>query len=160
MPCATPYFRHRLLLLAAIICCGCGSPETPRPEAIGTTAPTCRNTDTAGAAELFDSLCQLYAPPEIYRSLTDSEINNLNFDHLTLSDDGMKFIFDDWRSHLGHARRPYYSAETCPKCGCRLLVIYSETPSEYWESLCGWGGSFIICTHCQQEWRHTTEINN
>ena len=80
------------------------------------------------------------------RELTDSEIDDLSFDGY---DNKYGDIFDSWRDFVDDYR-PYYSQLTCPQCGHRLLVVYSESSREYWESLCGRGGYFFICTHCKR----------
>lgn len=115
---------------------------------------SCRATKTADSTppSPWESL-------KVFRHLSDSEIDDLDFSQLKFSDNGMKFIFDDWRSFAAE-HRPFYSVETCPKCGRHLLVIYSETPDEYWHSLSGRGGDFFICTNCQCEWRFLTTIEN
>lgn len=96
----------------------------------------------------------LYQPWEVYsttyRSLSDSEIENLDFSNLKFKDEGMKPLFDSWKQHTKY-HRPYYCTGICGKCGKHLLMIYSETSHG---SLCSEGGYFIICPVCQQEWRY------
>ena len=102
-----------------------------------------------------DSLsCEIQLPPEPelkcdlknkYRELTDSEIEDLSFGGY----DNYGIIFDRWQDFVNDYR-PYYSKLTCPKCGHRFLVIYSESPEEYWEGLCGRGGYFFICSQCKR----------
>ncbi len=103
-----------------------------------------------------DSLSNEIPPPpepewksdskNMYRELTDHEITGLSFDGY---DNKYGNIFDRWQDFVNDYR-PYYSKLTCPKCGHCFLVIYSESPQEYWEGLCGRGGYFFICTHCKR----------
>ena len=103
-----------------------------------------------------DSLsCEIQLPPEPelkcdlknkYRELTDSETEALSFGGY---DNKYGIIFDRWQDFVNDYR-PYYSKLTCPKCGHRFLVIYSESPEEYWEALCGSGGYFFICSQCKR----------
>ena len=103
-----------------------------------------------------DSLsCEIQLPPEPelkcdlkneYRELTDSETEALSFGGY---DNKYGIIFDRWQ-YFVNDYRPYYSKLTCPKCGHRFLVIYSESPEEDWEALCGRGGYFFICSQCKR----------
>ena len=84
-----------------------------------------------------------------YRKLTDSEVAELAFDGYEWSMSANHETLGRWKEFVGDYR-PYYSKLTCPRCGQHLLVVYSESPQEYWDGLCGRGGYFFICTHCKR----------
>lgn len=86
------------------------------------------------------------APENKYRELTDAEIDTLSFDGYS-----SRYSLEDlerWKV-FSRSHRPYWSKLVCSRCGQRQLVVYSESPQKYWESLCGRGGYFFICTHCK-----------
>lgn len=90
-------------------------------------------------------------PKNVYCKLTDSEISNLSFTGYFIPKwtDAVGDALDRWTDFIGE-KPPYYSKLTCPICGQHLLVIYSESPQEYWQQLAGIGGYFFICTHCKR----------
>lgn len=149
------HFVWILLFLSVVFFFGCKNPENPHTEVIENQKSDSVVTDSifADSTVAFneDFLCQPWEVySTVYHSLSDTEIENLDFSRLKFRDEGMKSLFDSWKQHAKY-HRPYYCSGTCGKCGKHLLMIYSETSHE---SLSDEGGYFIICPNCQQEWRY------
>ena len=85
---------------------------------------------------------------KVYRNLSDSEIENLDFDGYQMSS-SHKVLLDSWKEEV-EEHRPYYSIVTCPLCEHHLLVVYGSSPQKDWETLCGRAGYLAICTRCRQ----------
>ncbi len=140
-----------VLMFGLFVLCGCGHKGTA--DIASSDSIVC---SIVYDEQQDDSLsCEIQLPPEPewkcglknkYRELTDSETKDLSFGGY---DNKYGIIFDRWQDFVNDYR-PYYSKLTCPKCGHRFLVIYSESPQEYWEGLCGRGGYFFICTQCKR----------
>ena len=94
-----------------------------------------------------------------YRKLTDAELAELAFDGYEWTKAVDAETLGRWKEFVGDYR-PYYSEYTCPCCRQHLLVVYSETPQEYWDNLCGRGGYFFICTHCKRVWDFECVVMN
>lgn len=160
-----------VLMFGLFVLCGCGHNGTADITSSGNPRINlCDTSGHKGTADITssdsivcsivydeqqdDSLsCEIQLPPEPewkcdlkYRELTDSETEDLSFGGY---DNKYGIIFDRWQDFVNDYR-PYYSKLTCPKCGHRFLVIYSESPEEYWEGLCGRGGYFFICSQCKR----------
>ena len=144
--------RAFLVLMSGLfVLCGCGHKETV--DVVSSDSILCAVVDDGRHGDSLSNEIPLPPEPEMkcdaknkYRELTDSEIDDLSLDGY---DNKYGDILDGWRDFVDDYR-PYYSKLTCPKCGHRFLVVYSESPQEYWESLCGRGGYFFICTNCKR----------
>ena len=141
-----------VVIFGLFVWCGCGHRGTADVISVSDSI----DSSIVDDERQHDSLSNEIPPPPAlewksdlknkYRELTDSEITDLSFDGYN---NKYGNIFDRWQDFTNDYR-PYYSKLTCPKCGHRLLVVYSESPQEYWEGLCGRGGYFFICTHCKR----------
>ena len=144
--------------LFVFVCCrNSGSDTIPTSDTIFGDSVTSGVLENNNADTL---LTEVPPPPEwkcksngdnVYRVLTDSEIANLSFVayHKKNWVKSLDETFDRWEE-FASVHRPYYSKTTCPRCGHHLLVLYSESPQDYWEALSGRGGYFFVCTHCQE----------
>ena len=141
-----------VLMFGLFVLCGCGNKGTA--DSISSDSIVCGIVDEG---QHDDSLSnEILPPPEpewksdsknMYRELTDSEITGLLFDGY--SSKWSLVHLERWKEYVeGH--HPYYSKSGCSQCGQQLLVVYSESPQEYWEGLSGRGGYFFICTHCKR----------
>ena len=147
----TPKIKLLVLMIGLFVLCGCGHKGTV--DNTSSDSIVCGIVDDKQQDDSLSS--EIPLPPELerkydsknkYRELTDSEITDLSFDGYN---NKYGNIVDRWQDFVNDYR-PYYSKLTCHKCGHRLLVVYSESPQEYWEGLCGRGGYFFICTHCMR----------
>ena len=141
-------------LLGLIVFMGCNSNGSADIASLDSIAIGC--TDENIGADTMS----IMVPPEpsfsrfgndihkVYRNLSDSEIENLDFDGYQMSS-SHKVLLDSWKEEV-EEHRPYYSIVTCPLCEHHLLVVYGSSPQKDWESLCGRAGYLAICTHCRQ----------
>lgn len=141
-----------VLMFGLFVLCGCGHKGTA--DITSSDSIVC---SIVYDEQQDDSLsCEIPLPPEPEwkcdsknkcRELTDSEIADLSFDGY---DSKWSLVpLERWKEFV-EDNRPYSSKLGCSQCGQQLLVVYSESPQEYWESLCGRGGYFFICTHCRR----------
>lgn len=155
----TPLIRLLVLMLGLLFFGGCASKgeadtsegadtviTVPEDSLMNDTSDTLLGSDEPILFSKYSNFAKRH------RELTDEEIANLNFDNYSVEENNYKLMDNDgfirWKEFVKEYK-PYYSIETCPRCGTHLLVIYSETPDDF--ILSGRGGYFLICTHCKKE---------
>ena len=144
--------KMHVLLFGLLVLCGCGHRETT--DIAFSDSIVCGIVEAEQQSDSISNEIPLPPEPEWksdsknkYRELTDSEIADLSFDGY---DSKWSLVhLERWKEFV-EDNRPYSSKLGCSQCGQQLLVIYSESPQEYWEGLCGRGGYFFICTHCKR----------
>ena len=148
----SPRLKILVLMFGLLVLCGCGHKETA--DIALSDSIVCGIVEDEQQGDSCSTEMPLPPEPERksdskykYRELTDSEIPDLSFDGYD-SKWSLEHL-ERWKEFVKY-NRPYYSKLTCTQCGQRLLVVYSESPQEYWEGLCGRGGYFFICTHCRR----------
>lgn len=144
--------KMQALFFGLLVLCGCGHRETA--DIAFSDSIVCGIVEDEQQDDSISNEISLPPKPEWkcdsknkFRELTDSEIADLSFDGYDSK--WSLVLLECWREFVKD-NRPYYSKLGCPQCGQRLLVVYSESPQEYWEGLCGEGGYCFICTHCRR----------
>lgn len=148
----SPRLQILVLMFGLLVLCGCGHRETT--DIAFSDSIVCGIVEAEQQSDSISNEMPLPPEPEWksdsknkYRELTDSEIADLSFDGY---DSKWSLVhLERWKEFV-EDNRPYSSKLGCSQCGQQLLVVYSESPQEYWESLCGRGGYFFICTHCRR----------